>query len=385
MDRKIRTIITISGVIIGIATIVFLTSLGYGVEKSTTSQIASADALYIFDTAIDESDLMLVDDKAVSDISNISGVETTEPGVKLAGKISTGLVKTDVIIKGYSEKYLRLAGLNLIKGRLLTDEDGQKVMISSAALELMNINASSFDQTQLYVEGNVDQTLSPAKEDNDSISLGKRSIVGVIDDEDSAYIVFPFEELKTAMSITGYNELKVKVKKIEEIDEVRSAVESMGYPTEYLGDTIAQINAIFAIFRYVIGGFGLIAMLVAVLGMFNTLTVSLLERTREIGVLKANNSGKRDIFMIFLTEALLISVLGAIFGVGSGLLLGEVANYWFNFYAAQSGSITLDLFFTPTTFMLEILVGVVFVGFFTGVYPSMRATKIKILDALKYE
>jgi putative ABC transport system permease protein len=152
-----------------------------------------------------------------------------------------------------------------------------------------------------------------------------------------------------------------------------------------MGDTIRQINSIFVIFRYIIGGFGLVAMFVAVLGMFNTLTVSLLERITEIGVLKANNAMKRDIFLIFLSEALIISFIGSVFGIISGILTGKMVNFWFNFYALKSGSNQLELFYLPPIFMVEVIVSVTLIGFLTGLYPSRRATRIKILDALKYE
>ncbi|NTU69978.1 ABC transporter permease [bacterium] len=385
MSRKIRSIITISGVIIGITTIVFLTSLGYGIEKLTTGQIASQDALYVFDTIIDESDIMLVDDKSLSEIRSIDNVDTAEPGVKMAGKLSTGLIKTDVIIKGYSEKYLSMSQINIVKGEKFTAADSHKALISTASLKLMNISRDTFNQNQFFIEANSDQIISPTLKDNEIKELGKYSIAGVVDDDDSAFIIVPFEEVKKEMSITGFNELKVKVEDVTKISETRASVEKYSYPTDYLGDTIKQINGIFVIFRYIIGGFGIIAMLVAILGMFNTLTVSLLERTREIGVLKANNSSKKDIFLIFLSEALLISSIGSFLGIGSGIFLGKIANFWFNFYATRNGSQALDLFYLPIVFVYQVVIVVLLVGFFTGLYPARRATKIKILDALKYE
>lgn len=385
MARKIRSIITISGVIIGITTIVFLTSLGYGIEKITTSEIASEDALYVFDTVIDESDLSVVNDETLSEIRDINDVEIAEPAVKVAGKLSSGLIKTDVIIKGYSPQYLALSQTILKRGREYTDSDKHSALVSLAALKLMNIEAEAYDKNQFEIEGNSDQIISPSLEDNDKINLGKYRIVGVIDDSVSPYVIVPFDEIKEVMKVSGYNELKIKVSSVDKIDDVRSIVEQKGFPTDYLGDTIEQINGIFVIFRYIIGGFGLIAMVVAILGMFNTLTVSLLERTREIGVLKANNSSRKDIFLIFLSEALLISSIGAIMGIGSGILLGKTANFWFNFYAIRNGSHPMDLFYLPVIFIWQVIIVVIIVGFITGLYPARRATKIKILDALKYE
>jgi putative ABC transport system permease protein len=195
----------------------------------------------------------------------------------------------------------------------------------------------------------------------------------------------PLKKVVQDMKITNYSEVKVRVDKKENIQTARSVVEKMGFGTSYLGDTITQITTIFTFFRYIIGGFGLISMLVAILGMFNTLTVSLLERTREIGVLKANNATKKDIFLMFLSEALIISFIGGLCGIISGIATGKLANFWFNFYAAKSGSTALVLFYAPTVFLVLVLAMVTVIGFLTGLYPATRATKIKILDALKYE
>jgi len=386
MSRKIRSLITISGVIIGITTIVFLTSLGYGVEKMTTSQIASQDALFVFDTGIEESDIVAIDNKQLAEIKSIENVAEVEAAVKLAGKISNGLVKTDVVIKGYSRKYIDLSQTKIYKGEKYLDKDKNKVLISTAAMKLMNISSNNdYKNTEISIESSVDQLLSPEIKDGTITKLGKFKTIGVIDDEASPFVIMPFEVLKENLSITNYNELKIRVNDKLKIQEARTKIEKMGFNTSYLGDTIKQINTIFVFFRYIIGGFGFIAMFVAILGMFNTLTVSLLERTREIGVLKANNATRRDIFLIFLTEALIISTMGGIFGVISGILTGKLVNTLFNYYAIRNSSDAIDLFYVPMYFIAATIIAVVFVGFLTGLYPARRATKIKILDALKYE
>lgn len=385
MERKVRSLITISGVIIGITLIVFLTSLGYGVEKLTTDQIASEDSLSVFDVIVDESDIMLINDEDIARVRNIENVLQAEPGVKMAGKVSSGLIKTDVIIKGYSAKYNSLTQVNILKGRMYNAEEMSQIVVSSAVLKLMNIQNNNFADVTFEVEAVPDPIISPTLTETDIINLGKLNTVGVIDDDSSPYILVPFDMIQKKVSITSYNELKVKVEGQLLIADTRTTIEKMGFPTSYMGDTIRQINSIFVIFRYIIGGFGLVAMFVAVLGMFNTLTVSLLERITEIGVLKANNAMKRDIFLIFLSEALIISFIGSVFGIISGILTGKMVNFWFNFYALKSGSNQLELFYLPPIFMVEVIVSVTLIGFLTGLYPSRRATRIKILDALKYE
>ena len=386
MSRKIRSFVTISGVIIGITTIVFLTSLGYGIEKMTTSQVASEEALYVFDTGIDESDIVAIDQKYLSEIKAIENIEEVEPGVKLAGKISNGLVKTDVVVNAYSRKFLDLAQTKVYKGEKYVDGDSDKALISTAALKLMNISAvGEYQEATFKLDVIVSELLSPGMKDGESVSIGDFKSIGLIDDDASPFVIVPLNLVQNKLQTVNYNEVKVRVADKLRIQEVRTQVEKLGLNTSYLGDTIKQINSIFVVFRYVIAGFGFIAMFVAILGMFNTLTVSLLERTREIGVLKANNATKKDIFLIFLAEALIISFLGGIFGITGGLLTGRMVNSIFNYYAIKNASDAIELFYVPIFFMALIMIGVVLVGLFTGLYPARRATKIKILDALKYE
>lgn len=385
MSRKIRSAVTISGVIIGITTIVFLTSLGYGIEKMTTSQIASEQALKVLDVNVDESDIVAISEEHLAEIRNINDVAAVHAGIKIAGKVSNGLVKTDVIIKGYSRDFLEVSATDIYKGQQYIDSDENKILISTNALKLMNVDLNDFTSADLKVEALASEVLSPTLAEGKVMPLGSYLVVGVIDDEESPFIVMPVEQIKDDLRVTNYNEVKVVVSDKTKVQEVRSAITKMGFTTAYLGDTITQITTIFVFFRYIIGGFGLIAMLVAILGMFNTLTVSLLERTREIGVLKANNATKKDIFLMFLSEALIISFIGGVLGIASGVASGKLVNFWFNFYALRSGSNPLALFYVPSVFVFFTVAMVSLVGFLTGLYPATRATKIKILDALKYE
>jgi ABC-type antimicrobial peptide transport system permease subunit len=183
----------------------------------------------------------------------------------------------------------------------------------------------------------------------------------------------------------SFNIAKVKVKDKDTISDTKSKIENMGFGTNYIGDTIQQIASFFLVFRYIVGGFGFIAMLVAILGMFNTLTVSLLERTREVGVLKSNGAVRRDIWRIFLSEAMIISTVGGFLGIIFGILAGESVNLIFNKLAQGNGSDPVDFFYTPVYFIFATILATLLVGFLTGYYPSKRATKINALDALKYE
>ena len=385
MNRKIRSILTISGVVIGIAAITFLISIGYGFERMTTSKISTKDTLFVFDVNLENSDLSVISEENSAKISNLDNVEKLEPGLSLAGKLSNGKVKTDILVNGYNNQFLKLNDVRMFRGQEYSDMDKNKVIVTTGVLKAFEVATNDYKSNQYDLEILANHDLSPTLQSGDVKTIEKVDIIGVIDDDQTSYVVMPYRELKSIMAANSYNVAKVKVKDKAILTETKTKVENMGFGTNYIGDTIQQIASFFLVFRYIIGGFGFIAMLVAVLGMFNTLTVSLLERTREVGVLKSNGAVKRDIWRIFLSEALVISIVGGIFGIIFGIFGGEMANLVFNRLAEQKGSEPVDFFYTPLYFIVATLLATFVVGFLTGYYPSKRATKINALDALKYE
>lgn len=385
MSRKIRSILTVSGVIIGISAITFLLSIGYGFEKMTTQQIAAPNAMSIFEASLEESDIVSMTDENIAAFKNLNDVSQVEAGVILAGKAKVDEIKTDVVVDGYSNGYMDFASIRLLRGERFKDDDADKVIVSTALLNLLNIPLEKYNNKDISADIVLNQSLAPNATEGENKTIGGLKIVGVVDDDDSPFMIVPLNLIRQDTGIINYNTARIKVADSNKLPDVRRQVEGMGFGTNFIGDTIKQINAFFMIFRYIIGGFGFIAMLVAILGMLNTLTVSLLERTREIGVLKSNGATRKDIWRLFISEALLISMIGGFCGIILGVVTGEIVNLIFNIYAKSHGAQPIDFFYTPLSYVLYSLIFVMLVGFLTGFYPAKRATKIKVLDALKYE
>jgi hypothetical protein len=169
------------------------------------------------------------------------------------------------------------------------------------------------------------------------------------------------------------------------VESTRKQIENIGFSTEYVGDTVSEISQVFTLFRVILGAFGLIAMIVAALGAFNTLTISLLERVREVGLFKALGMRNKDVYKLFLAESIIIGITGGLIGLFFGTMLGNLINVILSFLAQKSGAEQIQIFITPWTFSLSVAGFSIIVGFLTGWYPSRRAVKINPLDALKYE
>jgi len=119
--------------------------------------------------------------------------------------------------------------------------------------------------------------------------------------------------------------------------------------------------------------------------MLNTLTITLLERTREIGIMKAIGITNKDIKRLFLAESVLLGIMGGLVGVGSGLAVDELANELLNFFSHRYGGNPLELFRYPSWFLTTMIIYPAILGALTGLYPAIRASRLNPLRALRYE
>ncbi|MDZ7586441.1 MAG: FtsX-like permease family protein [Patescibacteria group bacterium] len=210
------------------------------------------------------------------------------------------------------------------------------------------------------------------------------TIVGVTPEEKTPVFYVPFIDLRT-LGITNFSQAKVVVKDQNELSKTRRQIESMGYSTRSVADTVAQINSLFATARTVLMLLGMVALAVAALGMFNTLTVSLLERTREVGLMKAMGMKSSEVQELFLTESMIMGFFGGILGIMFGWILGILISIMLSFFAIIKGVGFVNISHIPLPFILVIIFLSLFVGLVTGIYPARRATKISALNALRYE
>ena len=207
------------------------------------------------------------------------------------------------------------------------------------------------------------------------------TIVGVFEDTGKPMAFVPVGDMES-LGVKYYSAVKVLASSELALAPLRTLIQSMGLVTRSVADTLSQIVRLFGIIRFLLGSFGAIALVVALFGMFNTLTVSLLERTREIGVMKSLGTTNSDVTRIFLTESVLISAIGGFGGVVLGMILGKIMDGAF-FAASRGGG--ESLFLMPASFAFFIFFLAVLVGIVTGWYPAKRASKISALNALRYE
>jgi putative ABC transport system permease protein len=169
------------------------------------------------------------------------------------------------------------------------------------------------------------------------------------------------------------------------MEQVRGIIMEQGFLVSSLSETIDQANKIFRIIQIVLFSFGLIALIVSAIGMVNTMTISLLEKTNEIGIMRSLGITSSDIKKIFFMESGIMGFLGGIGGVCVGYISGTIVNFAFNIFAKNLGGQSLELFYTPGIFIGFVIVFSTLVGVLTGIFPSVRAAKLNPLDALRYK
>jgi ABC-type antimicrobial peptide transport system permease subunit len=155
-------------------------------------------------------------------------------------------------------------------------------------------------------------------------------------------------------------------------------------------DFVQGINNFYKILQVVLGGVGAIALLVAAIGIANTMAMSILERTREIGLMKAVGATNRDVLAIFLGEAAGIGFIGGLGGVLIGWLAGQALNVVAVVYlaqqAAEQGGLPPSVaVYTPLWLPIFVLLFSIFIGMISGLYPALRAATMIPVQALKYE
>lgn len=184
---------------------------------------------------------------------------------------------------------------------------------------------------------------------------------------------------------TGYGSIYVRTDDPESLTRVKKELEAMKLNTFAFADELKEIRQAFLIMDSLLGAIGFIALFVAALGIINTLLMSILERTREIGIMKSIGGSEGEIRMIFFTEAATIGLLGAIFGLLTGWLITRVANTIINAKLVPEELPPVDLFYFPFWLIAGAMAFSIVLSLAAGLYPASRAARIDPVQALRHD
>jgi putative ABC transport system permease protein len=266
----------------------------------------------------------------------------------------------------------------------LSSSAKREAVVSRAMLRILSIDEATAVGQTFNTSFVITSSLLPDSQKKVESVSADYTIVAVIPEDKSPIFYVPFIDLR-GLGIEYYSQVKITAASQEVLSDVRKQVEGMGYVTTSVADTVSQINSFFASARIILGLLGMVALGVAALGMFNTLTVSLLERTREVGLMKAIGMKSVEVQELFLTESMVMAFFGGILGLLVGLVGGKALGAGLSLLAIFKGAGAIDVSYIPPSFIVAILIFSLIVGIVTGIYPARRATSISALNALRYE
>lgn len=436
--RQLRTFLTASGVMIGIGALVSMISFGTGMQKNVTEAFKVSD---LFTTVLvmpggpdvpsgdpdrpgrtaksaGRSDAVL-DDAAVAGIARIPGVRLAYPDVNFPAMVSLGEKEEFRLVQVVPAAVAASNAVQVRWGRAYASDEEEGVVVSRSLVRRLGTDepAAAVGKTLRVTSVSIDLGKF-ASLDLSALFSGKGlpvaredynfPIVGVI--ETGAFgggpspvqndVLIPpgtarrikrlpitsiWDLFRMKDGRLGYSAVSVKVRSMKDLEPVKSRVREMGFTTFALADQFEQVTRGFYIMDMILAAVGMIAIVVAALGIVNTMVMSILERYREIGVMKAVGAGDGDIKRIFFFESGAIGLLGGAAGCVLGWTVSLVINRVLNFYMARQGMPYIDYFAFPFWIFAGALGFSLLVSLVSGIYPARRAARVDPVVALRHD
>ena len=431
--RKGRVALTAIGVVIGTAAVVILVSLAIGLQKSANEQLYGIGDLtqiqvmpaYGEVTSVSvkvaagiggggggggggPQQAKLLTNRSLDELRAIPGVEAAIPRDYLQASLTIKYHRLEAgsSIIGIGTDDLSQIGLEATQGTTQF-EKGTIIIGPMVASNFYDPNQRPGQEApqppDLYDQQVIFELMKWDQNGNMITKMLTYKVAGVLKEtrgESDWSIYMPLDDTKTfnewAMgrrinyNKDGYSMVIVKVDDAKNVLTVNDEITALGYQTYTPQSFVQGINNFYLVLQIIFGGVGAIALLVAAIGIANTMAMAILERTREIGLMKAVGATNRDVLSIFLGEAAGFGFLGGLGGVLVGWLAGQginvAAQVYFANQSTQAGGVPVSVAVsTPAWLLLFALVFATLIGLLSGLYPALRAATMVPVLALKYE
>ena len=428
--RKGRVALTAVGVVIGTGAVVILVSLGVGLQRNATQNLWGISDLTQIQVSPKYPEMSLeavssgggmrvgvvagpmptpepITDETLRQLAEIPGVRALIPRdyLQSGAVLTAGRAESWITLIGVGTHDLSELGLEAAQG-VTTLERGTAIVGSQVPLNFMvpmlRPGQEPPPPPDLLTEP-VKLSIIKWTEDGEVRKNAPIRVVGVLAETQSEYdwsVLVPIEDIqfynewlmgrRINRGRDGYQNVTVKAESPKVVPDVTEAINNMELMAYAPQETVQSINNFFTILQVIFGGVGAIALIVAAIGIANTMAMAVLERTREIGLMKAIGATNRDVVSIFLGEAAGIGLVGGLGGALLGWLGGQALNVvalatLAAQAAEQGGPPPSFAVYTPIWLPAFAIVFAILVGLLSGLYPALRAATLVPVDALKYE
>ncbi len=373
--NKLRAFLTMLGIIIGVSSVIVLVSIGQGSSQAVTNQINSLGTNLLTINMMG-SDAIKLTEQDIAKFQKIDGIKEMSPVVSGRVTVKNGTVSTQVSLTGTNSSYEQVRDMKINEGRFLSDMDveyRQKVIVLGANTAQNLFGFENPVGKDVQVNGSSFKIVG--------VLASKGGSMGQSGDD---VIIMPLSTAQRIVKNTSIQTVYVQVSSEEKLNTVMAQIQNKlavmfpnkqdNYSVFNQKDLVDTMSSVTGTMTMMLGGIACISLLVGGIGIMNIMLVSVSERTKEIGIRKAIGAKRRDILLQFLIEAVVLSSLGGLIGMGIGLLVAKVISM------AAGMTIAYSLPVTLLAFLFSLLVGV---GF--GVFPANKASKLHPIQALRYE
>lgn len=428
--RKGRVALTAIGVVIGTVAVVVLVSLGIGLQANATRNLYGISDLSRIDVSpnyggegpiviggglgggggggggVDTGQVLITDD-TLATMAALPNVRTViaRDWLQSGAVLRVSRMETYAGVQGVDVRDISEMGVTAAQGETLLDR-GEVIVGYSVPMQFYSPSLRPGQEPPPppdLLNSAVTLVLFKYTDTGEVTRMYRVNVVGILAEtrSDHDWSVFMTMDDVTAMNEwvvggrinrdkVGYSSAIVRAEDASKALEVADAIKALGLQAYAAQEPVQGINNFFIIMQLTFGGVGAIALVVAALGIANSMTMAVLERTREIGLMKAIGATNRDVLSIFLGEAAGIGFIGGLGGIVLGWSAGQVINVFALVYltqqAAQNGMPPPEsAVVTPTWLPVFAIVFATLIGLLSGIYPALRAANMVPVNALKYE
>ena len=405
---RVRTALTTTGVIIGTAAIVVLLSVAFGFEESITGELEGIGDLKEINVLRPmQSSIMrmqgeteVLDDEAVEKIEAIEGVQAVVPSVSVSGTLEVGRYITMLTLTGIDPERGESLEINVVEGRFLRRNDRDVMVVGYKVADVFMEKKTFKRVEELDILGKKAEVILTRKdlEGTDEKRTFRTRVIGIVEEQGtqadySVYIplelavdMLEWESLQShIIRRYGYETIIVKVQDADQVTSITEEITDLGYLAFSFKQIIEGIGQVFTLVEILLLGIGAIALIVAALGIINTMLMSILERTREIGIMKVIGASNSDVTRIFLMEALTIGFIGGIGGVLLAYIANRLIDILSQMYMSQQGGTPVSIVSMPLWLAGFAIGFAMTIGLIAGVYPARKAARLSPVEALRHE